>query len=174
MRLDVLWDHLTAAEHLELYAGFKGLERHEIAQEVHDRLEDVQLLSKGDAEAGSFSGGMKRRLSVAVSLIGNPAVVYLDGEHARTYMWNYFASAVSHAISCLSLTMRALLVVGLHAEPTTGMDAVSRRHVWNLIEKVKRQRICILTTHRCGHFPTCPRCCSVSLISRSGCALYSY
>eukprot|EP01132_Coremiostelium_polycephalum_P010315 gene10315-12659_t len=32
-------------------------------------------------------------------------------------------------------------------EPTTGMDPVSRRQVWNLIEKVKRGRVCLLTTH---------------------------
>lgn len=53
---------------------------------------------------------MQRRLSVAIALIGDPKIVFLD-------------------------------------EPTTGMDPVSRRKVWNLIEKVKRGRVTLLTTH---------------------------
>jgi ABC-type multidrug transport system ATPase subunit len=32
-------------------------------------------------------------------------------------------------------------------EPTTGMDPVNRRHVWSFIEKFKKNRIIILTTH---------------------------
>ena len=50
--------------------------------------------------AGTYSGGMKRRLSVACSLISDPRVVYLD-------------------------------------EPTTGMDPVNRRGVWDVIEQAK-------------------------------------
>jgi ABC-type multidrug transport system ATPase subunit len=38
----------------------------------------VNLLHVIDERAGTYSGGMKRRLSVAVALIGNPEVVYLD------------------------------------------------------------------------------------------------
>jgi ABC-type multidrug transport system ATPase subunit len=32
-------------------------------------------------------------------------------------------------------------------EPTTGMDPVNRRHVWSFIEKLKKDRVIILTTH---------------------------
>ncbi len=38
----------------------------------------VRLTESAHQRAGAFSGGMKRRLSVAVALIGNPEVVYLD------------------------------------------------------------------------------------------------
>jgi ABC-type multidrug transport system ATPase subunit len=41
-------------------------------------LGQVQLLHVMDEAAGTFSGGMKRRLSVAISLIGSPLCCYLD------------------------------------------------------------------------------------------------
>lgn len=53
---------------------------------------------------------MKRRLSVAISCIGDPQVIIMD-------------------------------------EPTTGMDPVSRQQVWKLIQRMKKNRIIILTTH---------------------------
>ena len=41
-------------------------------------LQAVNLLSVAGKQAGKYSGGMKRRLSVAISFIGSPKVVYLD------------------------------------------------------------------------------------------------
>ncbi len=107
---DVLWSELTAAEHLQLFAAFKNVPEGQVEQEVVERLSDVDLLKYKGTLAGNFSGGMRRRLSVAIALIGNPSVVYLD-------------------------------------EPTTGMDPISRRQVWDLIEKVKYDRVTVLTTH---------------------------
>jgi ABC-type multidrug transport system ATPase subunit len=47
---------------------------------VDDALKAVKLFlgGQGDKLAGTYSGGMKRRLSVAISFIGSPRVVYLD------------------------------------------------------------------------------------------------
>lgn len=47
-------------------------------EEVHARLSDVALLGDMNKVAGSYSGGMKRRLSVALALTGNPRIAYLD------------------------------------------------------------------------------------------------
>ena len=41
-------------------------------------LEQVKLTEAANVRAGSYSGGMKRRLSVAIALIGDPKIVYLD------------------------------------------------------------------------------------------------
>jgi ABC-type branched-subunit amino acid transport system ATPase component len=41
-------------------------------------LQRVQLLSASGVRSGSYSGGMKRRLSVALALLGDPRVLYLD------------------------------------------------------------------------------------------------
>lgn len=107
---DVVWEQMTAREHIEMFAGLKGVPPHLVEQEVRDRLGDVELMEVSEGFAGSFSGGMRRRLSVAMALTANPAICYLD-------------------------------------EPTTGMDPVSRRKVWNLLEREKRKRCVILTTH---------------------------
>eukprot|EP00743_Colponemidia_sp_Colp-15_P009682 GILK01010594.1.p1 GENE.GILK01010594.1~~GILK01010594.1.p1 ORF type:complete len:1785 (+),score=269.78 GILK01010594.1:74-5428(+) len=107
---DVLWDELSARQHLHLYGRFKGVPWRHLKQQVDERLEDVALTENADNPAGSYSGGMRRRLSVAISSMGDPQVIFLD-------------------------------------EPTTGMDPISRRKVWLLIQKLKENRVVVLTTH---------------------------
>ena len=77
-QFELLWPTLTAREHLRLFATIKGVAPGRINAEVEERLADVSLTADGDIAAGSYSGGMRRRLSVAISLIGNPDVVFLD------------------------------------------------------------------------------------------------
>ena len=69
---------MTAREHLLFYGRLKGLNGKTLDDEVNEVLEDVQLTFAADRPCGNYSGGMKRRLSVANSLVGNPKVVYLD------------------------------------------------------------------------------------------------
>jgi ABC-type multidrug transport system ATPase subunit len=73
-----LWDTLTAREHLLFYGRLKNMYGQELDQAIIKALADVQLSSSIDHQAGTFSGGMKRRLSVAISLMGNPLLCYLD------------------------------------------------------------------------------------------------
>ncbi|XP_047270508.1 LOW QUALITY PROTEIN: ABC transporter A family member 7-like [Capsicum annuum] len=77
---DLLWDTLTGREHLLFYGRLKNLKGKVLHQAVEDSLKSLNLYNGGvaDKQAGRYSGGMKRRLSVAISLIGNPRVVYLD------------------------------------------------------------------------------------------------
>jgi ABC-type multidrug transport system ATPase subunit len=75
---DILWPELTAREHLQLFAQLKGIPSFLIDREVHEKIVQVGLEEAADNPAGSFSGGMKRRLSVAISTIGNPKVVFMD------------------------------------------------------------------------------------------------
>jgi len=109
-QFDILWDNLSAKQHLELFGAIKGINPQNISSEADRRIEEVRLTESANQRAGAFSGGMKRRLSVAVALIGDPDVVYLD-------------------------------------EPTTGMDPINRRHVWDVIEAAKQDRCVVLTTH---------------------------
>ncbi|KAL6073062.1 ABC transporter, ATPbinding domain containing protein, variant 2 [Balamuthia mandrillaris] len=76
---DILWDGLTAAEHLQLFAELKQVPRTQIRTEVAEKLDSVGLLSVANNQVSGFSGGMKRRLSVAMSCIGNPKIIFLDG-----------------------------------------------------------------------------------------------
>jgi ABC-type multidrug transport system ATPase subunit len=74
-QFDILWDNLSAKEHLVLFGTIKGLKSDSIVAEANKRIEEVRLTESANQRAGAFSGGMKRRLSVAVALIGNPEVV---------------------------------------------------------------------------------------------------
>lgn len=75
---DILWPELTAREHLQLFAQLKGIPSFLIEREVHEKIVQVGLEEAADNPVGSYSGGMKRRLSVAISTIGNPKVVFMD------------------------------------------------------------------------------------------------
>ncbi|CAM8982274.1 unnamed protein product [Rhodiola kirilowii] len=73
---DLLWETLTGREHLLFYGRLKNLKGAALHQAVEESLKGLNLLQGGAADkpAGKYSGGMKRRLSVAISLIGNPKV----------------------------------------------------------------------------------------------------
>lgn len=50
----------------------------QVRQHALELLEKVQLLSAAKLRSSAYSGGMKRRLSVALALLGDPKVLYLD------------------------------------------------------------------------------------------------
>ncbi|KAF5957628.1 hypothetical protein HYC85_004853 [Camellia sinensis] len=93
---DLLWESLTGREHLYFYGRLKNLKGSALSQAVEESLKSVNLFSGGvaDKQAGKYSGGMKRRLSVAISLIGDPKVVYMDEPStgldpaSRNSLWN--------------------------------------------------------------------------------------
>ncbi|KAG5522832.1 hypothetical protein RHGRI_034846 [Rhododendron griersonianum] len=93
---DLLWETLTGREHLLFYGRLKNLKGSALSQAVEESLKSVNLFHGGVADkmAGKYSGGMKRRLSVAISLIGDPKVVYMDEPStgldpaSRNNLWN--------------------------------------------------------------------------------------
>ncbi|XP_011044024.1 PREDICTED: ABC transporter A family member 7-like [Populus euphratica] len=93
---DLLWETLTGREHLLFYGRLKNLKGAALKKAVEDSLKSVNLFNGGvaDKQAGKYSGGMKRRLSVAISLIGDPKVVYMDEPStgldpaSRSNLWN--------------------------------------------------------------------------------------
>ena len=56
----------------------KGLTGYEVDKEVEIRLKHMGLFDVGNQKVGEFSGGMKRRLSVAIASIGEPKIIFLD------------------------------------------------------------------------------------------------
>eukprot|EP00926_Amoebophrya_sp_RCC4398_P010200 GSA120T00016294001.1 len=80
-------------------------------EEVERLLKAVNLDWAAEKLVKNYSGGMQRRLCVAIASIGNSTeVIFLD-------------------------------------EPTTGLDPVSRRQIWDFIQELKRDRVVVLTTH---------------------------
>jgi ABC-2 type transport system ATP-binding protein len=84
-------DILTARENLELIGDLRHVANP--AQTAADLLKQFNLTDAGDRRVVTFSGGMRRRLDIAMSLIGNPPVIFLDepttglDPEARNGMW---------------------------------------------------------------------------------------
>lgn len=111
-QFDPLLDLMTGREHLHMYANLKGLPKADVKEAVNALMEAVGLQKYVDRVAGAYSGGNKRKLALAIALVGNPAVVFLD-------------------------------------EPSSGMDPVARRSMWNLITDavLEQDMSVVLTTH---------------------------
>jgi len=92
---DILFEDLTAVEHIELYAGLKGVPKKDWAMLIEDRLKCVRLWQVRHARSNTYSGGMKRRLSLIISTIGDPKVIFLDEPTTgmdpvnRRHVWSF-------------------------------------------------------------------------------------
>jgi len=75
---DILWDDLTVEEHLLFYARIKGVKPSEEKDALAKALETVSLTNFKTRLSKGLSGGEKRRLSIAIALIGDPKVAFLD------------------------------------------------------------------------------------------------
>uniref|UniRef100_A0A8C1V5P3 ATP binding cassette subfamily A member 3 n=1 Tax=Cyprinus carpio TaxID=7962 RepID=A0A8C1V5P3_CYPCA len=75
---DVLFDNLTVQEHLLFFTQLKGYPRKKIPDEVDRILRILNLEDKRHALSKTLSGGMKRKLSIGIALIGDSKVVMLD------------------------------------------------------------------------------------------------
>jgi ABC-2 type transport system ATP-binding protein len=85
---------MTGFELLQLQATLHGLRKRDANAKADELLERVDLVRAKDARLGTYSGGMRRRLDLAMSLIHDPKVLFLD-------------------------------------EPTTGLDPISRKVLWD-------------------------------------------
>ncbi|XP_078736245.1 phospholipid-transporting ATPase ABCA1-like [Lampetra fluviatilis] len=75
---NVLFNQLTVEEHIWFYARLKGCSSEDVKEEVERMLEDTGLLMKRAEQAGNLSGGMQRKLSVAMAFVAGSRLVILD------------------------------------------------------------------------------------------------
>uniref|UniRef100_A0A8C4SRD7 P-type phospholipid transporter n=1 Tax=Erpetoichthys calabaricus TaxID=27687 RepID=A0A8C4SRD7_ERPCA len=75
---NILFHHLTVTEHIYFYSRLKGKNKEEAEKEVEDMIRDIGLPHKRNEEAQNLSGGMQRKLSVAMAFVGGSKVVILD------------------------------------------------------------------------------------------------
>merc|ERR1711871_123168 len=75
---DILWESLTGRQHVEFFGRLKGYRGDSLAKMVDAVTKSVNLTYAEKRKAGGYSGGMKRRLSVANSIVGGPEIVYMD------------------------------------------------------------------------------------------------
>ena len=106
--------NLTVEENLrfmaDIYLKPEDYSRKAKVEHVNDVITSFKLDEVRATKSSKLSGGWQRRLSIAMAIIGNPKVLFLD-------------------------------------EPTLGLDVLARRELWKEIERLKKDKTIILTTH---------------------------
>ena len=75
---DALYETLSGQENLEFFGQLKGLSKKDLKAEIAYIAQVVDLTDYLNKTVSGYSGGMKRRLSLAIALLGNPQLLILD------------------------------------------------------------------------------------------------
>lgn len=101
---------LTGEENLLLMADLKHLSRTEGKRKAAELLDRFDLVEAARKPAGTYSGGMQRRLDLAMTLVGDPRLVFLDepttglDPRSRRSMWQIVRELVSSGVSIFLTT----------------------------------------------------------------------
>ena len=101
---------LTGTENLILIGRLLGLSRRDARGRAGDLLEKFRLADAADKAARTYSGGMRRRLDLAASLVGRPRLLYLDepttglDPRSRNDMWDIIRDLVADGVTVLLTT----------------------------------------------------------------------
>ena len=104
---------MTGRELLTFFAGLKGLQRNSIPANVDRLIRLLNLVKHADKPCKTYSGGNKRKLSVAVALVGSPRIVLLDepttgmDPGSRRFLWNVILGLVRDGC-CVVLTTHSM------------------------------------------------------------------
>ena len=110
-QFDAQWDLLTTREHVLLYAKLRGYKGKELRDVVEGKIDEMSLREYESVRSGALSGGNRRKLSVAMALVGEPELVFLDepscgmDPFARRNMWKIIESVTDkrkHAVIILT------------------------------------------------------------------------
>ena len=102
--------NLTVQENLDLFAELYGLEEGDKKARIERIVEQFDFSPIMNKRAKKLSGGWQRKLSIALAILAEPKVMFLD-------------------------------------EPTLGLDVLSRRELWRVLEGMKGKTTVVLTTH---------------------------
>lgn len=95
---DILFEKLTAAEHLRFFANIKEIPTEQVEQVVNKIVQEIDLKGNENVESHRLSGGQKRKLCVGIALVGDPQIIILDeptsgvDPYSRRHLWSLFQS----------------------------------------------------------------------------------
>jgi ABC-2 type transport system ATP-binding protein len=101
---------LTGEENLLLMADLRHLDRAEGRRRAAELLDQFDLVEAGKKPAGTYSGGMRRRLDLAMTLVGDPRIIFLDEPTAgldprsRRTMWQLIRELVAGGVTIFLTT----------------------------------------------------------------------
>jgi ABC-2 type transport system ATP-binding protein len=105
---------LTGREHMRLQAGLQGIPRGERAARGEELLERVGLTDAADRKSSTYSGGMRRRLDLALALLHRPQILFLDEPttgldvQSRSALWQEVARLARDEGTTVFLTTQYL------------------------------------------------------------------
>lgn len=103
-------EYQTGRENVEMIGRLYGLSAAEARRRASEVLERIGLIAAASRRAGTYSGGMRRRLDLAASLIGRPEVMFLDepttgiDPRSRTELWELIEDLVAGGTTVLLTT----------------------------------------------------------------------
>ncbi|GIF48259.1 ABC-2 type transport system ATP-binding protein [Asanoa ferruginea] len=101
---------LTGRENLQLMADLKRLGSGEAKRVVSGLLERFDLVESAGKQASTYSGGMRRKLDLAMTLVGNPSIIFLDepttglDPRSRRTMWTIVRELVADGVTIFLTT----------------------------------------------------------------------
>ncbi|MDI3476880.1 MAG: daunorubicin/doxorubicin transport system ATP-binding protein [Thermoanaerobacterium sp.] len=103
-------ESLTAMENLKIFARLLGFSPIDAKRKAEELLEEFSLTEAANRKVSMFSGGMRRRLDIAVSLLSNPPLIFLDepttglDPRTRAQMWQTIRTLVKNGSTILLTT----------------------------------------------------------------------
>jgi ABC-2 type transport system ATP-binding protein len=101
---------LTVMQNLQFFGELYGLRRSQVRERAEELLDLVQLLDRRRQRVGTLSGGMCRRVSLAISLLHKPRLAFLDEPTAgvdpklRRSFWDYFTRLADQDVTLIVTT----------------------------------------------------------------------
>jgi ABC-2 type transport system ATP-binding protein len=146
----------TGTENLRMMGRLSGLSRTAARQRANELLEQFELTKAAGRRVATYSGGMRRRLDIAASLVGRPSVIFLDepstglDPQSRLAMWRVIEGLAASGVT-IFLTTQYLEEADRLADRIAVLDAgqiIAEGTAAELKRKVAAQRLDITGASR--------------------------